>query len=451
MRKRWAKRRWLARLAGAFLMAFGSIAMAAAQVPIDAFFTHHGYTQPVLSPSGRYLAVIGPDPNNANRNLLDIIDLKQMKVHRSFSLGNREIFYRFKWKSDDRMVLSTAIRTGGFDKPFATGKIYVVDVPGSGLRLLQKNVSWKSYTGYRIIDPLWDDPGHVITASFSRVKVPHAYLLDLRHDMTTVAARGRGDNLMAHAIATSPLANGSLMADNAGHVRIALGYDRLIGARLWSYRAAGARQWKPMPPSLFDPAMGAKPVGFTPDNKSIYLLEYGDSGAETLGLYRFNADADKKKLLFADPVSDVADVMYGPDHDHAVALTLMPGRPKIVLLHQDGRAAKILKAFSAGFPNEFPKIVSWSRDSAKAIVDISSARDPGRFYLVDTDTLKAQFLFKELPSIDPKKMARVKPIKFKARDGMIIHGYLTLPRGKQQKDLPMIVFVHGGPFNVRDT
>ncbi|HET7307865.1 MAG TPA: alpha/beta fold hydrolase, partial [Gammaproteobacteria bacterium] len=425
--------------------------MAAPPTPISDFFTRHTYSKPALSPSGRYLAVLAPVRGDPDRNQLDIIDLQKMKAYRTFSLDGRQIFSRFAWASDDRIVLSTAIRIGAFDEPFSTGMIYVIDVQGDRLRLVQQSPTLLSYTHYRIANLLPDDPDHAITVSSSQNRRPHAFLVDLEHrDSSLLAAQPRRVNQLAREIAASPLKTGTLETDHAGKVRLARGYDKATEAHVWSYRDGNSDPWKRMPAKLLDPALGAQPIGFAPDNKDIYLLEFGDSGAQTLGFYKFNPDTGRKQLVYDNPDADVEGVMYGPEDGRAVALTLTPGRPQIVLLHKDGPAARILKGFSASFPGEFPAIVSWSRGGSEAIVEISSARDSGRFYLVDTRTLKAKFLFKQRPTINPGDMAPVKPIKFKARDGMIIHGYLTLPLNKPARNLPMIVFVHGGPHGIRD-
>jgi len=85
----------------------------------------------------------------------------------------------------------------------------------------------------------------------------------------------------------------------------------------------------------------------------------------------------------------------------------------------------------------------------QAVVFVSSDRNPGDYYLYDGRTHAVRYLFSELPGIDPKAMAAMQPISFKARDGQTIHGYLTLPMGKH-KDLPLVINPHGGPFGIRD-
>jgi dipeptidyl aminopeptidase/acylaminoacyl peptidase len=80
---------------------------------------------------------------------------------------------------------------------------------------------------------------------------------------------------------------------------------------------------------------------------------------------------------------------------------------------------------------------------------VHSDRNPGSYYIYNAKTHKVQFLFNAMNGIDPDQMAAMKPVTFKARDGLLIHGYLTLPNG-QSKNLPLIIHPHGGPFGIRD-
>jgi len=63
----------------------------------------------------------------------------------------------------------------------------------------------------------------------------------------------------------------------------------------------------------------------------------------------------------------------------------------------------------------------------------------------DRETKKAELLFVSRPELESLKLARMQPIHFKAKDGLDLHGYLTLPVGVEPKQLPMVVLVHGGP------
>jgi dipeptidyl aminopeptidase/acylaminoacyl peptidase len=71
---------------------------------------------------------------------------------------------------------------------------------------------------------------------------------------------------------------------------------------------------------------------------------------------------------------------------------------------------------------------------------------PGSFYLLDAKSRKLEWLADVEPWIDPKSMSPMKAVRYKARDGLEIPAYLTIPRGSGGKSLPMVVMVHGGPW-----
>lgn len=80
---------------------------------------------------------------------------------------------------------------------------------------------------------------------------------------------------------------------------------------------------------------------------------------------------------------------------------------------------------------------------------MSSDINPGEFYLFDTKSKKADFLWANLSWIDPRQMAKTENIKLQARDGLELRGLLTLPVAKSQ-ETPLLVIPHGGPHGVRD-
>ncbi|MFX8593396.1 hypothetical protein ABTM36_19860, partial [Acinetobacter baumannii] len=88
---------------------------------------------------------------------------------------------------------------------------------------------------------------------------------------------------------------------------------------------------------------------------------------------------------------------------------------------------------------------------SKAVLFVYSDRNPGDYYLFDPKTMKADYLDSAREWIDPDQMAERRPVQFKARDGQLIHGFLTLPRGVEPKNLPLVVHPHGGPLGIMDT
>ena len=59
---------------------------------------------------------------------------------------------------------------------------------------------------------------------------------------------------------------------------------------------------------------------------------------------------------------------------------------------------------------------------------------------------KATLQYRSRPELPSEHLAHMKPVSYTARDGMTIHGYLTLPQGVEPKNLPVVMYIHGGPW-----
>ena len=91
-------------------------------------------------------------------------------------------------------------------------------------------------------------------------------------------------------------------------------------------------------------------------------------------------------------------------------------------------------------------IASANKEETKFIIKTSSDLSRGAYYYFDTKTDKLELISQVSPWINPEDMVPMKPISYQSRDGLTIHGYLSLPKGKN-KDLPIIVNPHGGPWH----
>ena len=89
----------------------------------------------------------------------------------------------------------------------------------------------------------------------------------------------------------------------------------------------------------------------------------------------------------------------------------------------------------AAFPGQMVDFASHTKDGEKVIISVYSDTNPGELYLYDRSTGQARFLMSNRQWLAPDEMASVKPFSFRARDGQLIHGYRTIPRGSSGKDL----------------
>jgi len=125
------------------------------------------------------------------------------------------------------------------------------------------------------------------------------------------------------------------------------------------------------------------------------------------------------------------------------------GVPKLSYVDANLAVAKLHRALALKFPG-YVHFANFSEDGSVVLFSVSSDRDPGTWYLINTHDYKVSQLFKVAPWIDPARMAERRPLRFKASDGTELEAILTVPPGVQLADLPMVLLPHGGPIGVQD-
>lgn len=115
----------------------------------------------------------------------------------------------------------------------------------------------------------------------------------------------------------------------------------------------------------------------------------------------------------------------------------------------DPRDVQMWRAIQAAYPGQRVTLVSSSADRQRIVVRVDSPLEGPAYALVDLGARRAEWIGNEYQELRPEDIAPVRPVQFRAADGMALSGYLTLPRGRDAKGLPLVVLPHGGPA-VRD-
>ncbi len=196
-------------------------------------------------------------------------------------------------------------------------------------------------------------------------------------------------------------------------------------------------------------SLTTQPLGFNKAGNEIYLTDSRERN--TAALYSLNISTKKETLIAADPKSDVTtNIIFHPVEKNVQAVAFNYERlnwtvidPSIV---ED--MDYLLKLRDGDM-----KVVSQSLDNKAWIVEHLVDDGPGCYYLYDFATKRAQFLFSDRVALQNLPLAKVVPIVIKSRDGLDLVCYYTLPidsdkdgNGLPDKLLPMILFVHGGPW-----
>jgi len=214
------------------------------------------------------------------------------------------------------------------------------------------------------------------------------------------------------------------------------------------YRASKKQAWQNISTTL-DVDIGAlTPVAINKSGSKIYLT--GSVGSAQISkLFELELTTKKISAVFdnlaeldywkTDINGDPTIGVSYPAH-HQYHYSLMNPESHHVQHHK-----KLQKAFA----NQEVQIESHSDDGKTFILRVSSDINPGEYYIYNTETKKADFLWANFSWIDPRTLSPTKPIMIKARDDQELHGYLTIPNTETHKKA-LVVLPHGGPHGIRD-
>lgn len=401
--------------------------------PVDYFFQKPKYTDVSVSPNGKYLAALAPLPGNgSHRQNIVVLEADNLKKGEFITAIERGDVLGYTWANNDRILFS--VDTGGTE----SYGLYGVDRTGGGVdELIAPILGGGELRAAQILDVMREDDDNVLISFNDRLAfAPDVYKMNVNNGDTLSVARNPGDV-------------SNWLADHDGNVRVAVavkGVDTEI-----RYRDVGG-DWQTIASYTVTDRDTISPVAFAYDNKRLIVrstvgddtasLRYFDPHTKKLGEVIYNRDdVDVGGPIMSDARKTVIGASYAADKPHIV--------------YFDPREQQLYHAFEQQFPKQFVAMTSWSRDEHQRIYMVSSDTDPGTYFQY-SEPEEGRPVFKQLlkrePWVDTGEMVPRRPVSYEARDGLTIHGYLTLPDKDEYgpPPYPMIVNPHGGPFGIRD-
>lgn len=179
-----------------------------------------------------------------------------------------------------------------------------------------------------------------------------------------------------------------------------------------------------------------------------YVLSNKETGR--FALYKFNyLTREIGELVYAHPENDVTSFSLTDDGSALESIRFTDSRDRIIWF--DPLYKKRQEALDSALPGQEAWMQSRSRDGSKIIVYMTSPTDPGSYALFEPKTRKLNKFAAVNDLLDSSLLAETKYVRYPARDGLSIPAYLTLPVGREPKNLPLVILPHGGPYGVRDT
>ena len=405
----------------AAFMAVGLAGTALAQkVPVEDFFKDPEFSAVTLSPTGEYLTVSVPE---GDRTVLAAFRVADMELVGKWDYGRQMHADRVRWVNDERFFVYVSRKLGRYDFRVGTPDVHASNVDG------KRRITIPNGGTYQIVDTLEQEPDWILVQR----SIDSAYLSRLNVN------DGR---LRTAAIA--PLRFGSFLVDHEGTLRYAIGTEE--SNEVVTLRRVGD-SWA----EIHRAPMGGSsnmPMGFDPDNRLVYTRVSEDG--EPTRVYALDAETEELTLLSENENVDPGSYLYSSDGKELLAVRYLDGVPTTDFINTEHAEVLTYAGLMNAFPDHAVAFSGISRDGRLVLVHVYSDVDPGSYYLFDRQTGQARFLLAARSWIKPEQMSPMRAISFTARDGTRVHGYITIPRNSDGRNLPLIMNPHGGPHGPRD-
>lgn len=414
------------------LAGWAGLAGAAEVFPIEHFMKRPQIENITIAPDGQHAAAIVPREGQKVIAILDISDIEQARMIQALLPPPHEDAAQIIWLAPERVGFTTTTESTELTAPRSTGNLYAFNIDGSQRMVLAGPGGALAWFG-GMLDRLEDDPKHVIAYGYSigrgRVKAERVNILNGRSKLVGYGPTDR--------------VSGMLM-DHAQNLRFAWGTARDRFEEEVYYRDAEG-DWAPFEHPF---AGEIRVLGFNGDNRHAWIAS---RDREQFGLYRHDTETGAFEQVLSDPVSELWEVHWDAAGENVIGASFMPDAIEVRAIEPAAPEMQLREQLAAGFPGQYLRFTSWSDDGRRATLFVSSDVNPGVIYLFDAESRRLVPIAPVRPWIDPDTMAERRPFQFTARDGLTLHGYLTLPRGREAENLPMVVVVHGGPHGPFDS
>lgn len=435
------------------LMFFAGLALASqahaqpARNAAELFGVRESVREIDISPDGRRVVYLAPGPGRTTAVVVTELGSDSEPRIVTQSDGNPERLRYCSFVTNDRLVCEVGGMgtRDGLLVPFS--RLVSVNIDGGNMRQLGQRESFydariRQFDG-EIIDWLPGEDGVVL---MSREYIPEAGRTGSHIARTTNGlAVDRIDvrNSRASRVEAPHRSAIGYVTDGRGNVRIMVmqsvrdSTGQASAETGYLYRTAGSREWRSLGRSDQMIVLAVDPV-----LDSAYILRKVDG---RYALYRVKLDGSMvAQQVFAHDRVDVSGVVRASHGSRVIGVTYVDDRRHVVYF--DEEYADLARSLGRSIPN-LPLIGfgSASADGNKILVHASSDADAGRWYVYDRQARSLSEIMLVRPELENVRLATVRSVTYPAADGVSIPGYLTLPPGREARDLPAVVLPHGGP------
>lgn len=392
-----------------------SVARLSSLIPRQILFGNPEKINPQLSPDGKYLAYIAPDKDNILQVWLSTLESGEL---RKLTSDRKRGIQTYFWTYSQGKLIYLQDLDGN-----ENFHLYLIDVDSN----IVSNLTPFEGVTVQPIDLSYKFPDKITIAL--NLKQPHkfdVYHIDINNGDLKLELENPG-----HII--------SWTVDDQFQIRAALAATPDGGSELL-FRKTANTQWEKL--SQWGPNDQGNPIGFSQDGQTLYILSSHDSNTQRL--IAINLVTKEETIVAEDSRYDVSYPLIHPIKKTVQAVFFYKEKLEWQLF--DEEIAEDFAVISQICDGEF-NLISRDLKDRTWLVAYTTDNGPVYYYKYERESKSSHFLFSDRPELEELSLASMQPISYEARDGLIIHGYLTLPINREEKNLPTVLLVHGGPWS----
>jgi dipeptidyl aminopeptidase/acylaminoacyl peptidase len=391
----------------------------------ELFFGNPEIAAAQISPDGRYVSFLKPYKDTRNIWVKGVDD--SYANAKLITNDTKRPIPGYFWSRDGKYILF--VQDQGGDENYNVYAVNPADAPAPGQEVpAARNLTDAKGVRAEIFSVPKTDPDIIYVGLNDRDKA--------WHDLYRVRI-STGERTLVRQ--NTERISGWLF-DNAGNLRLATRTTEAGDTEILRVDPSGFTQIYSC--SVFETC---GPDRFSKDNSKAYI-ETNKGTPDLTRLVLFDPGTKAEQLVESDPMNrvDFGSAIFSELTNDLVATTYTDDRTRIYW--KDPAWASDYKFLQGKLPGKEINVTSTTSDERVWMVVASSDREPGERYIFDRNTKKLTFQYRAYDKLPREALAVSKPISYASTDGLVVPAYLTLPVGVAAKNLPLVVFPHGGPW-----
>jgi len=369
--------------------------------------------QPMLSPDGSRLAYLAPN----DRDVLQVwVRTLGQADDRCVSSARRPVQY-YGWWWDSQTIFCAQDTEGD-----ENWHIHAIDLKSGNVRDL---TAWQGVRCHYVITSLEHPEEMLAVLNVRDRKLMDIWRIDVRTGAAALEVENPGDVTW-------------WFADEQLVVRACCAVTPQGGVEV-RVRSDARAPWRILLKT--SPDEEAWPLCFSQGSRELFLKS--SVASDTIRVIAVDPESGGEREIARMDGFDAEEVLVHPTRHVVEAVSFAPERLRWQVI--DPAIAADFEAIAKLDDGDL-RVVSRDLADHHWVISFTTPQRPVRYFLWDRTNKQSTFLFSHRPELDAFELAEVRPIKYRARDGLEVHGYLTFPPGVAPRNLPLVLHPHGGPW-----